>query len=50
MFLYQGIEITNPTLSPCSRFTYSKKQSMKTYNLSEKEYESQLKLLKEEVK
>jgi len=50
MFLYQGIEITNPTLSSCGRFTYSKKQSMKTYNLSKKEYESQLKLLKEEVK
>lgn len=49
MFLYQGIEITNPTLSSCSRFTYSKKQSMKIYNLSEKDYELQLKLLKEEV-
>ena len=38
-FLHNGNHIINCTLSTCGRFSYSKEESMKEYNLTELQYD-----------
>ena len=38
-FTCKDTDITNCTLSPCGRFSYSKKESMQEYGLTETQYE-----------
>ena len=38
-FLHNGHHIVNCTLSTCGRFSYSKAESMKEYNLTESQYD-----------
>ena len=38
-FLHNGTHIINCTLSKCGRFTYSKAESMKEYNLTELQFD-----------
>ena len=38
-FLHNGTHVINCTISECGRFSYSKKESMKAYNLTESQYD-----------
>ena len=38
-FTCKDTDITDCTLSPCGRFSYSKKESMQQYGLTETQYE-----------